>query len=248
MQPIITDPKRLLRAPLYAVSDEWEHNGYDDSDFYRAMYDPNKGTLDKVMTWTTRAGCGSFAVVTKEYAHKHGLAGYINHAYNPATKQYDLENGIQVSLPVYWFVEPKDTPERVWQQAEQLLAEQIFQCLRLAEHRDILQPTNAIPGDTLQLLEAHRSIKTKQTLPVGTKIRVNDVQCFGTFYRNGYNQPGRHNRSVIGTIVGQPEKLVRVPLEKCRMDKEPMSDAELRARAVELAKNRRFNQCWGRVL
>lgn len=247
MNKPITDPKRLLKAPLYAVSDEWEHSGYDDSDFYRAMYDPNKGTLEKVETHSTRYGCGYFAVVTKEYAQKHGLNGYINHAYNPATGRYDVENGIQVSLPVTWFVDPKQVPERVWQQAEQLLAEQIFQLIRSAEHRDVLQPSNAKAGDRLRLSEAHRSVKTKQTLPVGTRIRVNEVQCFGTFYRNGYNQPGRHNRSVIGTVIGQPDKLVRVPLDKCQLDKEPMPDGELRARAAELAKNRRFNQCWGRV-
>lgn len=236
-----------LRAPLYAISAEWEHNGYDDSDFYRAMYDPNTDSLQKVETHSTRYGCGHFAVVTKDYASKHDLHGYINHTYNPETRQYDLENGIQVGLPVTWFVMPQDTPERVYQRAEQLLAESIYQLIRSAEHRDILTPENAEQGDVLRLSEAHKSRKAGQTLPVGTRIRVNECTAFGTFYRNGYNHPGRHNRSVVGTVVGHPETLVRVPLAKCRLDQEPMPDEQLRQRAVELAKNRRFEQCWGRV-
>lgn len=40
----------------YAVSEEWEHNGYDDSDWYRVAFDPESGTLERVLTNTTR-GC-----------------------------------------------------------------------------------------------------------------------------------------------------------------------------------------------
>lgn len=243
----ITDPKRLLKAPLFAVSAEWEHNGYDDSDFYRAMFDWHTGELKKVETHSTRYGCGYFAVVTKEYAQRNKLYGYVNHAYNPATQKFDIENGIQVGLPVQWFVTPSAVPESVLSRAEAALAELIYRQLRAADDRDIFEPQNAERGQVLRLTEPHNSRKTKQTLPAGTKIRVNDCSAFGTFYRNGYNHPSRENRSVIGTVLGHPETLLRVPLAKCRLDKEPLSDLELRQRAAELARNRRFEQCWGRV-
>lgn len=246
MQPI-TNPARLLKAPLFAVSDEWEHNGYNDSDFYRAMFDWHTGELKKVETHSTRYGCGYFAVVTKEYAKRNKLFGYINHAYNPATGQYDLENGIQVGLPVSNFVDPKQAPAIVLDLAEKALADQIFRLLRYSEENQIMKPQDAKRGDTLRLTEAHNSRKTGQKLPVGTVIRVNDCEAFGTFYRNGYNHPSRSNRSVIGTVLGHPETLVRVPLAKCRLDRELTSDSELRQRAAELAHNRRFEQTWGRV-
>lgn len=220
MQNQITDPRRLLRAPLYAVSDEWEHNGYDDSDFYRAMYDPNTGELRKVETWTTRFAC---------------------HAPLPYVVPEDWTGGWVPYIP------PSKVPESIWQRAEQALAETIYQLIRSAEHRAILQPQDAKRGDVLRLTEAHNSRKTKQVLPAGTQIRVNDCSAFGTFYRNGYNHPNRENRSIVGTVLGHPETLVRVPLSKCRLDREPESDESLRQRANELARNRRFEQCWGRV-
>lgn len=48
--------KALLKAPLYAVSREWERNMHDDSDWYRLVYDPNTGTIRRILTGTTRFG------------------------------------------------------------------------------------------------------------------------------------------------------------------------------------------------
>lgn len=36
------------------VVDRWEWNGYDDSDFYIAVYDEGRDTFFRVMTWSTR--------------------------------------------------------------------------------------------------------------------------------------------------------------------------------------------------
>lgn len=217
---MITRTDRLLKAPLYAVSDEWEHNGYDDSDFFRTMWDPNTQALRKVETWTTRACCS---------------------APLPYVVPEDWTGGWSPYIP------PERVPSHVWEAAERALADRIFELIRSAELRDILTPDNAKQGDILRLSEPHNSRKTKQTLPAGTKIRVNDCQAFGTFYARGYNHPSRENRSVVGTVLGHPETLVRVPLNKCRLDKEPISDTELRERANKLATNRRFEQCWGKV-
>lgn len=45
---------KLLKAPLYAVTEEWEHDGYDDSDCYRVVFDPNTRTLSRFETGSTR--------------------------------------------------------------------------------------------------------------------------------------------------------------------------------------------------
>lgn len=233
---------KLLKAPLYAVSEEWERNGYNDSDFYRVMYDPNTDSLQTVETWTTRFACGHIAVVSEAYAKRHGLSGAVNFSYNPQTGSYDTRNGVQVSLPVAWFVPPSEVPERVWERAEELLRERIYQLLRAAEEQTIQKPSDAKQGQILRLSEAHRSVKAKTVLPAGTRIRVNECSAYGTFYRNGYNRPGRHNRSVVGTVVGRPDVLVRVPLAKCQLDVEPTPEAELRQRAAEVAAKRRFER------
>jgi len=238
---------KLLKAPLYAVSDEWEHNGPQDSDFYRTMYDPNTDTLRKVETWSTRYGCGYFAVVTFEYAKQNNLHGYQNHPVEMGTGRVLPPNGIQVALPVARYVPKENVPERVLQRAQELLAALIYNLIRAAEHRDILEPKIVAHGNWVSLTEEHNSRKTKQVLPVGTEIRVNSCQAYGTFYRNGYNRPGRENSSIVGTVKGHVETLVRVPLSKCRLAKPLMSDEELRKRAVELAANRRFEQAWGKV-
>lgn len=124
----------------------------------------------------------------------------------------------------------------------QWLADYIFATIRAAELRDVLEPQDCKRNDLVRLTQEHKSRKTGQTLTVGTVIRVNDCQAFGTFYARGYNQPGRHNRSIIGTVLGKPSVLVRVPLVKCRKNEEPMSDAELRERAIRLSRDCQFGK------
>lgn len=132
------------------------------------------------------------------------------------------------------------------EQAIVWLSDQIFKVLRSAEDRDILEPENAKQGDLLRLTAQHKSRKTGQILESGTVIRVNDCQAFGTFYAKGYNHPGRENRSIVGTVLGKPSLLIRVPLAKCRLHSEPMTDSELRSRANALARNCQFGPALSR--
>lgn len=128
------------------------------------------------------------------------------------------------------------------EKAIEWLAGKIFTLIRNAEQKDVMAPENAVPGQLLRLTEEHKSRKTGQTLTVGTVIRVNDCQAFGTFYAKGYNHTGRQNRSIVGTVLGKPSVLVRVPLAKCRKNEEPMPDAELMQRAKVLARDCQFGK------
>jgi hypothetical protein len=136
------------------------------------------------------------------------------------------------------------TPEIV-ELARKQFVPLIYSAISAAEQRDVLKPSDAAPGTILRLLVPHKSRKAGETLEAGTKIRVNTCNAFGTFYRKGYNQPGRDNRSVVGTVLGKPAVLIRVPLEKCRLDKEPLSAAELVARAEELSHEYQFGASFG---
>lgn len=230
---------RLLPSPRYAVSAEWEHNGRDDSDFYQIIYDPNQDQLIKYQTYTTRFGCGWFATVTADYVKRNNLSIY----------QTLSDGKALVTLPVEPFVPLNRTPEEILRRAEQLLADIIFNLIRNAEHNDIFEPNDAQFGQRLRLTEPHtyRDTKTgKRTLiSAGDTGEVFWVGAFGTFYRNGYNHAGRHNRRV-GLRLANGSR-VFVPLKKCRLDKEPLTDDQLRERSVQLAKNRRFEQAYARV-
>ena len=132
------------------------------------------------------------------------------------------------------------------------LARLIFVALREAEHRDVMEPRNVSKGDVVRVSTAHKSKIAGQTLDIGTRIRVNDCTAFGKFYRNGYNQPGRGNRSIVGRIIGQDPKpgevlppIVRIPLNKCRLDREPLTDAELQERAEKLSHEHNYGAAFG---
>lgn len=122
------------------------------------------------------------------------------------------------------------TPE-VAEAARAWLEEAIYQTIRAAELRDVLEPNNAPLGSWLRLL---RDYKHKvATIPADTRGYVFWCAAYGQFYRNGYNHPGRNNRRV--GLELKDGRRVFVALSACRLDREPMSDGELRERAEGLS-------------
>lgn len=136
------------------------------------------------------------------------------------------------------------TPE-IAELARRRLVEHIFQAIKAAEIRDVMEPKDVKQGIWVRLLVAHNSRKAGIALQPGDRVRVNRCDAFGTFYANGYNHPGRHNRSIVGTLAGRLDKLIRVPLNKCRLDREPDTDEALRARAEELSHNHQYGAMFG---
>lgn len=122
------------------------------------------------------------------------------------------------------------TPEII-EQARLSQLPELRELIKGGDEIGVMQPDDAKPGDWLILLEPHNSRKVGRKLAAGTEIRVNSCRAFGTFYRNGYNQPGRDNRTVVGTVKGNVSVLVSVPLSKCRLAEPLMTVEEIEAAA-----------------
>ena len=121
------------------------------------------------------------------------------------------------------------------------LAEHIFNVIRGAEHRDVLEPKAVAPRDELRLT---RNVRHKgETLAAGLQGRVFWSGAYGQFYRNGYNKPGRENTRVGLELTDG--RRVFVALGACRHDREPMTDGELRQRALALSENCGFSFACG---
>lgn len=180
-------------ATLYT----WEHNGYDDSDFYAVVWDRADGIIRNVLTGSTRwaGGIRSF---------------------------------------------PSCTDEDELYAAERQLARVMFKALRDAEHRDHFTPDDAERGQELELLVdgkwSDRITGTVHQYRAGDVGVVFWCHAYGTFYRKGYNKPGRDNRRV-GLNFDDGRKIF-VMLKKCKKPGEPMSDFTLMKRARILARGR----------
>lgn len=224
---------------------EWEDNGYHDSDFCAAIWDSETKSAEKVLVGSTRFAGG------------------------------------------FEYPDTEELTEEVLEEARVWLENHIFDQLRAAEHRDIMEPDDAYAGLRIQLLEDHRakpksceSCKkcggsgawvnphrdddirdcftcqgtgtTRPRVVRGTKIgtfdagsrgKVLSCTAYGAFYRNGYNRRSRENRTCVirldsGIIIG-------IPLKKLRLEKEPVSDEELRKKACELSFHYNFNKACG---
>lgn len=124
------------------------------------------------------------------------------------------------------------------------LAEYIYQSIRDAEYRDVLepQPSAACKGTELLLT---RNVRHKgQVIPKGTIGDVFWSGSYGHFYAKGYNRPSRENTRV-GLRLNHDGSTVFVALSACRLRREPMADSELRERAERLALNCNFGAAFG---
>ena len=129
----------------------------------------------------------------------------------------------------------------VLQDAIAWLAEYIFGVIRKAEHADVMEPQAAPKYADMRLV---RNVKHKgETLAAGLEGRVFWAGAYGQFYRNSYNRPCRGNTRV-GLELTDGRK-VFVGLNALRLAREPMSDAELRQRAADLALHCGFSQATG---
>jgi hypothetical protein len=122
------------------------------------------------------------------------------------------------------------------------LAGRVFEGIKAAELRDVLTPNKVQRGDPVALLVEHKNavkvngekVQGQWTrFPAGTVATVIRADAFGTFYRNGYNKPGRENTSAVCRLPDGG--IMKAPLAKLRLAREPMTDSELQARAAELS-------------
>lgn len=218
----------LLNAPLYAVSQEWEYNGYDDSDFYRVVFNPNTGQLTRYETFSTRYGCGYFAAVSEQYAKKIGEYGQplTDYKRDFDGKCDNVPNGkIYLALPVREYVMPEKTPESVWQAAENAFAEMVYNSLK-ASHKHAAQS----PGRGKQC----RVIKGRK-VKVGSMVRV-----LGAPVKTYFRGHDTGEKVLVETEAGAALKVAVENLEVINPGQYVPDESELRAKAREIAAARNF--------
>lgn len=219
---------KLLSAPLYAVSDEWEHNGYDDSDFYRVVFNPNTGALSRELTHSTRFASGYCMEVTGTYAKVNGLQGYVAHELRrdfDGKKEYCATVNRLIELPVYSLVMPKDTPERVWQAAEQAYADLLFKALLGASVKESVRATK---GKLAEVVSGRKIPKGETVTVLGNPVP--DVY-------------GRHNNGEKVLVQSATKGALKTNVKNLRVidsEKYVAPQAELIAKAREIAAQRNF--------
>lgn len=216
----------LLKAPLYAVSEEWEFNGYNDSDFYRVMYNPNTGKLERHETWTTRFGCsGPLVTVSLEFAKKHGLYGTPVSEYDANFRPTGNILGLSVGVPYAPFVMPKDVPAQVWEVAEKALERMAFDALQAETKRRAREVTK---GKICRVVSGRKIPKGETVQVLG--VPVPDV--YG-YHKNGFK-----------VLVSSPSKGILKTntrnLEVLHPEEYEAPEGDLRAKAREIAKGRNF--------
>lgn len=138
--------------------------------------------------------------------------------------------------------------EATWYKAERAFAWRIFGMLKWQEEQDVEVPYPIENGTRVRLLRNVRNKKGKddagkiiwETFEAGLAGTVFRSDVYGTFYRNGYNQPGRFNTTVQFKL--DDGRTVKAKAEALRLDREPPSDFALLKKARAIAKRRQFNR------
>lgn len=193
---------------LYKLT-EWEHNGYDDSDWYAVVYDDEKDELDRVLTGTTRFAdalhCGpKMFSPTPEIMEKARAANIkmmlptlIQREHNRVMEPYnDLVPGAIVKMTA----------------GSKVMEKQINPCQKCNGSGKWINPKNEndkrecfgchghgiLEGDKIK--DASGKQKYIHILE-GMVGEVVDSKVWGTFYKNGYNRPNRENTRVLVKFV-----------------------------------------------
>jgi len=134
---------------------DWEHNGYDDSDWYACFWD---------------------RLAERPVIHKTGTTRVA--ALPPPTSTWSQAS------------------EEDWHAAKDWAVGLAFERLMVKAFRDITAPENLTQGQEVIFCRDFKPRKQGRKVTRGERARVFWTGHYGTFYRNGYNQPGRHSLRV----------------------------------------------------
>ena len=227
----------------------WERNGYDDSDFYASYWDGE--AVRSMMTGSTRfAGWSADAPIHKWRAELDPLTdGVLEKA---RLWLADLLFRLLRDAEIRAIELPNDVGrgDRVRLTAIHRNKERDYNdCRKCGGSGKWVNPRNAddkrdcFGCDGLGFWSRAKKGGKLLTLDPGIAGKVLSCVAHGTFYRNGYNKPSRFNRHV--EFLTDDGRVIRAPLEKLRLDKEPMSDDELRERADAASYGYDFNRAMG---
>lgn len=235
---------------LYKL-DEWEHNGRDDSDWYAVVYDDETDKLQRVQTGTTRFADAlhmgpPMLDPTPEILVKARAALVII-----IFGQLKLFEESKVMQPG-----PADIGPGVrlrFSEDHRCMAKEKVSapCEKCAGTGHWTNPRNESDkrdcfgckgqGEIVTSFTRKKTDDGKQewiAIKKGEAGVVMFAKSWGTFYRNGYSHPDRHNTTV--TIKLDDGREVRTPLSKLRLDQEIDSDEKLKKLAETYAEWGRF--------
>jgi hypothetical protein len=239
---------------LYEL-DQWEHNGYDDSDWFAVVYDSDKDKLDRVLIGTTR---GAFPPPTSGLAPGH-LAPTPEIIEKARIRLRDdfIRPRVEHSENQRIFVlDPKDIKRGLAVRFNKEHAALIKDfdrepCYKCKGSGHWQNPRD--PEDKRECFTCHGEGTTKTNFrkrldadgkPVklkvaaGTKAMIVGTKSYGQFYRNGYNQPDGHNSTAFVALADGTE--VGVPLHKLQLDEDMPSAEQMDATAERLSHNKNF--------
>jgi hypothetical protein len=232
---------------LYKL-DEWEHNGRDDSDWYAVVFDSDTNELRRIEIGTTRFANALHVGPPMEaptpeilLQAEKCLADIIFGMIKRSEAQNVLEpNDVNVGDRVRLIFDVKNMIKECDEEV----------CDRCNGTGFWMNPNNH--DDKRECFACKRTGKVKKNwrpvlengkkswkkIAAGTSGYVVNCVFYGKTYLKGYNSPGRFNRQVIFRTDDGVE--VKASLDKLRLDREPLDDVELAAKARDLAKHRNF--------
>lgn len=252
---------------FYRCCAEWEHNGYDDSDWFVVAFDATKNVLTRIGTGTTRFASSLHVSIpglvgmTPEMAPR-ARAALVNMLAEKAVraetsrvlepKIETLTKGVRVRLTESHrcakktSVEspcPKGCDAGYW--ANPRNKEDRRPCFACKGAGKFVRREKVIVETTIERGKRKGEKKSGvawENVAAGLCGEVIDRATFGTFHRGGYNRPDRHNTTVYVRLDDGRE--VQVSASKLRLDAEPAGESTIRARieaAVPLPDGSLFN-------
>lgn len=229
---------------------EWEENGYNDSDGYLAYFGTEDGKVHAVCTWTTRfAGpftphpsiMPTYEIVLQACAWLEELIYIMIHAaeHDAINEPQSVEVGERVRLVQGHRSQRKETAEEFclkcdgtgkWVNPHNPEDERkCYGCDGTGMHKRVVGKLKGADGKVIY-----------DAFEPGLLGTVTWVGTFRTIYDRGYNHL---DRSTLQCMVRTDDgRTLSVPLYKLALDKQPLSDEELRQRAHALSLDCQFGK------
>lgn len=250
----------------YLLTD-WEINGYDDSDFMCTYYDDVADVIGAHCYGTTRAAAPTMIGISADGTTSVEIGGDVLRL---PTKEIVERARIKLEDFIFGLLE-REEQRRVHDPDVKDLTQGLrvrtkiecknqmsldVDCDKCGGSGNWTNPRN--DADKRECFACKGSgvkrgpkLKTEdgkpkwEKIPAGTTGMVIRWGSFGTFYRNGYNQPNPDNTSVqFRTDEG---KVVRSTLKNLRMDRECKTAEELRVIAKDMSFGYGFSRIYPRA-
>lgn len=234
---------------LYRCTADWEHSMYDDSDWHCVVYNDVTDRLERVMTGTTRFACGTSGnggeIPMTDEMRPRAMAALVALYLDAFTRAEERNvNEPSIKLLLRGVKVRLSAAHKCQRKAKSVEAVTCEKCSgsgawvnprRSSDRRECFACKGTGKGQKVTRAKVTgENGKTEwERIEAGAVGTVQGQATFGTFYRNGYNQPDRNNTTVY--VILDDGREIRCPAAKLRLDREMVDGAALLARATERA-------------